>query len=123
MTEYEILDLVASESGAMAAQFNLYLTVLFAYLVVGYFIGDKLTTAQTAVLTGLYLWASGAQVVGMRLTLSHVLELFEKKAKVAPPSNYEITYAGYTHLWLAAMLLAICAGLYFMWSVRHPKIE
>jgi hypothetical protein len=123
MTEYEILDLVASESAAMASQFNIYLTVLFAYLIVGYFVGDKLTTAQTVVLTSLYIWPSSAQVMGMRLTLNHVVELFDRKAEVAPASSYESTYSAYTHLWLAAMLVAIGAGLYFMWNVRHPKTE
>ena len=123
MTEYEILDLVASESAAMASQFNIYLTVLFAYLVVGYFVGGKLTTAQTSVLTSLYVWASSAQVVGMRLTLDHVIELFQRKAELAPVTPYESTYSTYTYFWLLAMLVAIAAGLYFMWSVRHPKTE
>jgi len=43
MTEYEILDLVASNEAHMASQFSLYLTVISAYLVVSYLVGERLT--------------------------------------------------------------------------------
>jgi len=123
MTEYEILDLVASDSAQMASQFNIYLTVLSAYLLVAYFAGNKLTTVQAGILTVLFLWACGAQILGMRLTLQHVLQLFERKAEIGPLSSYEMTYAGHTHIWIAAMVVAVLAGLFFMWNTRHQKVK
>jgi len=123
MTEYEILDLVASDSAQMASQFNIYLTVLSAYLLIAYFAGNKLTKVQTGILTMLFIWACGAQILGMNLTLQHVLQLFERKAEIVPLSSYEMTYAGHTHLWMAAMGVALLAGLFFMWNTRRQKAD
>jgi len=121
MTEYEILDLVSSESAQSATQFSLYLTVLFAYLVTAYFIGDKLTRAQVVVLTILYVFVNSAQALGMRLTIAHVQELLERKAELSPFTKWEAGYESYGTIWSVAMLLGIAASLYFMLSVRRSR--
>jgi hypothetical protein len=89
MTEYELLDLVAGESAQSATQFTLYLTVLFAYLVAAYFIGNKLRRPQVLILTSLYVFANGAQALGMSLTIGHVSELLERKREIASLTDWE----------------------------------
>ncbi len=61
MTEYELLDLMASMEAHMATQFSLYLTVISAYMVVAYLAGDKLTMAQVWIASVLMIFAAGGQ--------------------------------------------------------------
>ena len=123
MTEYEILDLVGGESAQSATQFTLYLSVLFAYLVTAYFVGDKLTRLQALLLSGLYVFVNLAQAWGMTLTMSRVGELMERKAELSPLTEWEKGYVGYGNVWAIAMVIGVLASLYFMWNVRHPKAK
>ncbi len=123
MTEYEILDLVGGESAQSATQFTLYLSVLFAYLITAYFVGDKLTRAQVFLLSGLYIFVNLAQAWGMVLTMNRVGELMEMKAEISPLTEWEEGYVGYGNLWAIAMVIGVLASLYFMWNVRHPNTE
>ena len=123
VTEYEILDLVGGESAQSATQFTLYLSVLFAYLVTAYFVGDRLTRAQVFLLSGLYIFVNLAQAWGMILTMNRVGELMERKAEISPLTDWEAGYVGYGKLWAIAMVLGVLASLYFMWNVRHPRTE
>ena len=123
MTEYEILDLVGGESAQSANQFTLYLSVLFAYLVTSYFVGERLTRAQVFLLSSLYIFVNLAQAWGMLLTMNRVGELMELKAEISPLTEWEKGYVGYGNLWAIAMVIGVLASLYFMWNVRHPKAD
>ena len=123
MTEYEILDLVGGESAQSATQFTLYLTVLFAYLVTAYFVGERLTRAQVFLLSGLYIFVNLAQAWGMVLTMNRVGELMDRKAEISPLTDWEQGYVEYGNLWAIAMVIGVLASLYFMWSVRHANTE
>ena len=123
MTEYEILDLVGAESAQSATQFTLYLSVLFAYLVTAYFIGDRLPRPQLFLLSALYVFVNLAQAWGMVLTMNRVSELLERKAGISPLTDWEKGYVTYGNFWAIAMTMGLLASLYFMWSVRHPKTE
>ena len=120
MTEYEILDLVGGESAQSANQFTLYLSVLFAYLVTAYFVGDRLTRAQVVLLSVLYIFVNLAQAWGMILTMNRVGELMDRKAEISPLTEWERGYVGYGNLWAIAMVVGVLASLCFMWNVRHP---
>lgn len=123
MTEYEILDLISNDSEQMAIQFSIYLSVMSGYLLVAYFAGEKLTTVQVLILSGLFLFATVAEVWGFHLTLSHIGELLAKKAELGPLSAYEEGIDDNGYPWAIAMSIGIIAALYFMWSVRHPRLE
>ncbi len=121
MTEYEILDLVNAQSAQSATQFTLYLSVLFAYVVTAYFVGQRLTRTQVSVLSGLYIFVNVSQSWGMQLTNNRVGELLEKKAELSPLTRWEQGYVGYGDMWSIAMAVGVVASLFFMWSVRHPR--
>ncbi len=121
MTEYEILDLVNAQSAQSATQFTLYLSVLFAYVVTAYFVGQRLTRTQVSVLSGLYIFVNVSQSWGMQLTNNRVGELLEKKAELSPLTQWEQGYVGYGDMWSIAMAVGVVASLFFMWSVRHPR--
>jgi len=124
MTEYEILDLVAGESAQTATQFTIYLSVLFAYLVTAYFIGEKLSRPQAILLSGLYVFVNLSQAWGLSLTLNHVGELLNRKAEeISPLTEWEQGYVTYGSLWPITMVVGVLASLYFMWNVRHSRAE
>ena len=124
MTEYEILDLVAGESAQTATQFTIYLSVLFAYLVTAYFIGEKLSRPQAILLSGLYVFVNLSQAWGLSLTLNNVGELLNRKAEeISPLTEWEQGYVRYGSLWPITMVVGVLASLYFMWNVRHSKAE
>jgi len=123
MTEYEILDLMASVEAQMASQFTLYLTVISAYLVVAYFVGNKLTLPQTLIASILFMFGAGGQVWGLHKAGTRVAEYLDKKAQLSPLSPYEQQFSPNVHGWVIVMVLGVIASLYFMWSVRYPKTE
>ena len=123
MTEYEFYDLISNESAQILVQFSLYLTILFAYLVSAYLVGRKLSRPQLAMLSGLFVFAAGAQAWGMQVELNRVQEILQKKAETFPLTEYEIGYANHGTFWVIAMILGLIAALIFMWQVRRQQAE
>ncbi|MEE4143371.1 MAG: hypothetical protein V2I26_01105 [Halieaceae bacterium] len=119
MTEYELLDLVASSADLMGVQFSIFMTVTSAYLVVAYVAGDKLTRGQVLLLSALFLFGAGAEVWGMQRSLINVAELLELKAAHSPLTPYERGITEHGSMWLLVMSTGIVAALYFMWDVRR----
>ena len=123
MTEYELLDLIASGTDQMADMFSLYLTVLSAYLIVAYIIGSKLSLSQFTGLTILFLFASGGQTLGIYQNGVHIGELFRRKQEITPLTPYEAQYVVNTNAWVIAMSVGILVAVAFMWQVRHPRLK
>ena len=119
MTEYELLDLVASSTDLMSVQFSIYMTVTSAYLVVAYIAGAKLTRSQALLLSTLFLFGAGAEVWGMQRSLINVAELLALKAAHSPLTDYERGITEHGSAWLVLMSTGIMAALYFMWGVRR----
>ncbi|MEP5569279.1 MAG: hypothetical protein ABJN62_15670 [Halioglobus sp.] len=132
MTEYEIADLALSKqalfwqatqaaqglSGFLYTLMERFWTVLVGYLLVTYFIGDKLSRVQAAILTVLYLCWLGGLVNHMTMMQTELSANFLSMNALnpdwtPPPHSMEFTY-----LFTATL---VTASLYFMWSVRHPR--
>jgi hypothetical protein len=142
MTEYELADLAYSKQAEIHGLSNIllsmlsliadnishYMTVLFGYIAAAYFVGSDLKRAQLWVFTGLYIfwqvWIIVLLVVrgvGVRLTNERLGELM-----LGAPRADDIPAGAAS--WLSgslvlALLAALAASLYFMWTVRHPKAE
>ena len=133
MTEYEIAELAVSTQElfwqqAQVAQgvfqnvltiMERFMTVLFGYLIVSYFIGAKLTRVQAGIMTALYLfWLGRLGIVLSGLGSNGNIVLGEMK-KISP---IFITRGDTSMLPLFFLLSVLTlASIYFMWSVRHPK--
>ena len=141
MTEYEIADLAMSRQleiqglgdnlmtmiGLVADAITQYMSVLFAYIGVAYFVGAKLSRVQLWIFTVLYVFwqlltvsAIGFRAVSGALMAGRLEELLEEA-----PRQFDASGAS---AWLGSsfvtlLLLALMASLYFMWSVRHLKTE
>ena len=100
-------------------------TLTFAYMTVSYLAGSKLSTFQALALSGLYVFTSGLLVLTMYLQIRTWGEVRAGvSGGIAAMDNLplwnEALWATYP---VAASLVGIGVGLYFMWNVRHPKTE
>jgi len=125
MTEYELLDLMGSTIDSMGDCFTIYLSIVSGFLVVAYFIGNKLTAVQAVIVVVLFIFSAGLQVWGIHEYQIAVQELLTRKAELSPLTNYQDTVLNNNGGTIFAILMAcgIVASLYFMWSIRHPREE
>jgi hypothetical protein len=134
MTEYEIADLAVSTQAIFWQQWQVvqgiadravalvqaFGNLLFGYLIVAYFVGGQLTRVQSAILTALYLfWQVRicGQLYGIWINGNIVLGEMRKISPDHDPAVPSILGV------LTLLTVLTLASLYFMWSVRHPKIE
>jgi hypothetical protein len=122
MTEAEALQAVASFGDNAVGTFSNYTSVVFAYLVVAYFVGNKLSRFQAIIISGLYIAASTI------LAISNFATVQAWTTVVATTPTVLNTLPVYTMKWVPtymAVLLAIgiFAGLYFMYNVRKHENE
>ncbi len=69
MAEAELWELIAVHAANAMAAFNIYLTVTFAYLVVAFFVGAKLSKLQTGLISALFIFAAGSGLLAMVIYL------------------------------------------------------
>ena len=103
---------------------EMLLTVLTGYLLITFFVGEKLTTFQVCFVNVVFLlsyistWQTLIEYVATVEYFREALASLESELPLAGTTlnatpAFSITVAG---------LLTIGA-LYFMWSVRHPKTK
>ena len=122
MTEYELLELTAGTIDSMSDSFTIFLSIASGYLVVAYLVGAKLTRAQTAIISSLFIVGSCLQSWALVQYQIANQEYLAAKALISPLTEYQMTIAsnGGGHIIAALMFCGMLASLYFMWSVRHP---
>lgn len=123
MTEYELLDLMASMEAHMASQFSLYLTIISSYMVVAYLVGNKLTNTQVVIVSTLMILSAGGQTWALHTTLGRVTEYLERKVEFSALTEYEQNFSANTYAWVVILVGGLLASLFFMWQVRHHKTE
>jgi len=123
MTEYEILDLVANNSEFLLSSFSVYLSLISAYLAVGYFVGEKLSSPQFYSLNLLFVYGAAGQTLAQFSTNRQTAELFKRLSELRPLTEYESEYIQNGNIWVAAMGVGVVAALIYMWSVRRPKTK
>lgn len=119
MSEYELLDLMASMEAQMASLFSLYLTIISAYMIVAYLAGAKLTKAQVWIASVLMLFSAGGQTWALYVTTGRVLEYLQLKKAYSPLTEYEQNFAANSYTWVLILGCGVVAALYFMWAVRR----
>ena len=132
MTEYEIADLAVSTQGLFWQQVQAlqgsfqnvltiverFMTVLFGYLIVAYFIGAKLTRVQAGIMTALYLFWRVRLGIMVNFLGSNGSIIVGEMKKISP---IFITLDNASLLPLLFLLsILTLASRHFMWSVRHP---
>ena len=122
MTEYELLDLVGTWKADTVSLATSFVSILFAYILVAYFAGAKLTRSQAVIVTVLMLWHCSINLFQMQVNQQSIIEYHELiRAEWSAPAVRN----GMIMKWIIASagVMSILAVLYFMWGVRHPKTE
>lgn len=124
MTQAELWELNLFCIANALTAFSIYLTVVFAYLGVAYFVGSKLSKIQAFVMSGLFIFAAlaglGGSMAQLRRASYFQTELKSQTSDLLMPltnANFWVTYVP------SLMLIGIFVSLYFMWDVRHRQTE
>jgi len=125
MTEYEMGELLYNTYDTLWETSQMYFTLVSAYLVVAWLVGDKLTRGQYFIVTALYLfWAMGI----IQTQIFTGLGTIRLASRIASQSDLLLIdygsgaamFAG-IYGFTAVMVCGVVASLYFMWSIRHQE--
>jgi hypothetical protein len=136
MTEYETAALAAYDTelyyGLMALlqgqvslvieALNLFYSLLFGYVLAAYVVGKKLTKSQVVTLSLLYLGAVIYNRFASYSIIQTAITIIEQLEGSGPSVVNPLTPEGMIAI-LVISAIAVLASLYFMWSIRHPKIK
>ena len=123
MTEYELADLIATQTGNGTSVLALFLTVVSGYLIVSWLVGHRLSPPQAALINTLFVVFAGlcifAWFTHFMSALSYQNELTVLNPQRISPLQTEKIVIGTAVL----LVIVMIACLKFMWDVRHPKTE
>ena len=123
MTEYEILDLIASNGQSLSSSFSVYLSLMSAYLAVGYLVGARLSRTQFVCLSLLFVYGAAGQALGQFNINRQNHDLFTRLSELRPLTAFEEQYVVNGMTWALVMFLGAMAAVVYMWTVRHPASD
>ncbi len=128
MTEYQLVDAIASLQSNLIQGQAVTVTMLSAYMVVAYAVGTKLTTFQCTFVSLMFLVFGLFAALGQ---ISNLNEMYYYGSQFG-----DLRDEGYTGVdgdsgaeefarWVFVTIRVLLFGgaLTFMWRVRHPKAE
>jgi hypothetical protein len=129
MTEAELLELFELAGANAFTAFTMYFTVMTAYFVTAYFVGNKLSFAQVVLASGLFIFSAFASTAATIMALARAAG-YVNTAKALSDSIYQTpfwwAYEG-SNFWFYFLLITcsvgVILGLYFMWNVRHAETQ
>ena len=122
MTEMELAELGSMYSSQGTSLVALWITLLSAYLVAAFLIGERLNSSQILILNCLYIGTATLAIYAAFGALNSQT-FYVSLLKELNPASPQIA-----NVWInrgIAVLLGMgtLASLKFMWDVRHPKTE
>ena len=123
VSQGELILFINAQVDVIGTHISIFLTVVSAYLVISYLVGDKLTRPQVAVATSIYIVAyvfESIILAGLFRALLVAMRAYEDKYTITSEWVFE-GISGSSYFGLAIILAIFLSSLWFMWSVRHPK--
>ena len=122
MTEYELVDAIASFNSGAGSWSAMYFTILSAYLVAAYLAGAQLSHSQMLIVSGAFVVAASMCCF---VAVSHTLRSLEFaiEVRLLNPSREFAVKPWVPLVWGALLSAGVLIALKFMWDVRHPKTE
>ncbi len=116
----ELVEAATSGWELVLSAMGLYMTLVSAYLVAAYLVGNKLTKSQTRIISGIYIVLMTMIVAGIHSWIVRANHYtFELVA--LEPAAASITIQT-MHLYMTAILVVgVLATLKFMWDIRINK--
>jgi hypothetical protein len=116
------LDLALSANANSISLVTFGFTILSAYLLVAYIIGSKLSAMQAFAITVLYTVALLVNVAAQLDAINEAMEYKRLASELAV--GIEIRLLPNTQFVIIAIRsLVYIVSLWFMWSMRHPRVE
>lgn len=119
MTEYEIADIAASVLGNFLTSLTVFLSIVSAYVISAFAVGERLSRVQLTIVNSCFLFAAGILgffVVALFRRFHALVQSIDVARGVI--GDIDFTWA------LCVLLLVIVIGsLIFMWSVRTEGTE
>ena len=113
MTEYELIDYIASLMANFQTALALYFTIVTAYVVAAFVAGDRLTRLQLFIVNACFVIAAG--IVGS-LTVLIFARFFSYATESSVPDGAPLIDFRWP---LGLLVFAVLVGcLVFMWSIR-----
>jgi hypothetical protein len=118
-----LIGLIQSQADLISNDATMMSTLLFAYLVVAYFVGAHLTKPQSFIFNALYMSAFLASTFSVTNSAFVAIGLQTRYVEVSGNPDVPTLTPLFVLLGVTLNLSMLLASLYFMWSVRHPKTE
>jgi hypothetical protein len=122
MTEYEIRDLIINMANVATSILVVVMTIISAYLVVAWLVGEKLTRAQVTLVNLVFLAFAPMMLFTWAGIFVGTLRLQEKLHLINPETLIGLSSGGIAAVSITLLVL-ILGSIKFMWDVRHTKTE
>ena len=121
MTLYELNDLSVSYQARIAEDFTIYISLVSAFLVVAYLVGQKLTRFQVVAISVMFILTASINIVSMAIHLARNRALQVEIAAISgdAPIQSMATIVGIPIVLAVGPLLA----LLFMRNVRSGRVS
>lgn len=120
MTEYELLDLMATWKANAAFSEMSLVSLLSVYLLVAYFSGKNLPRPQVIIITALMLWFSFIIIAALHTSLQTLIDL-----RILGSIGYSVVRKAIFFKWVLTLgcSLAPFFCIKFMFHMRHPRLD
>ena len=122
MTEAELVEHLMAWFAQISGDADRYFTLVSAYLIVAYLVGNKLSLLQLSIINTLYVLWTGGIIVGSFSAVESLGIIEDRLALLNSDFDGSRGVTGVYNV-IAVYLGGVLASLIFMWSVRHPKTE
>ncbi len=121
MNEADLYQIALEFNHSLQAEEQTFLTVLSGYLIAAYVIGAKVTRGQVIVFNAIYLVVICGLLYNMHDYWSNINHWFAK-GQTAQYGQVVVDLTVRGSITLLACASMVVGSLYFMWSIRHPKV-
>lgn len=129
--QYEVMtsfaDLAMTAWNAFTTHVSIYLTMLFAYCVVAFTVGSKLSRFQVLTLSIMFVIGAEMQVLQIAQMVTISIFFADLARDIAPEGlmmlQKSVIQDSGRVVGFLLWQIGILAALFFMWDIRHPKTQ
>jgi hypothetical protein len=122
MTEYEMADLLVSNSFAAIESFLGFVTIMAAYLVATYFAAQKMSRSQVVLVSLLFSISALLMTWNVYSYMTRAI-LFADELEVLHPDRFYGAQPWARNIVTVLEVLGVVGSVKFMWDARNPKNE
>lgn len=118
MSEAEIWEIMWMAVDCSLGCITALLTMCFAYIAAAYLVGNRLSGAQTIVVTLIFFVGTGMMTIGMFGAMSRHVQFISMLRPLYPNQGF-IAGDYWVPVWTCLMIAITLASAYFMYQIRR----